>query len=301
MESIKLEQNSLNAIPHVSNFYHGSLFSGIGGFDLAAQWNGINNLFQVEIDEFCQKVLSKNFPETAKFKDIRNFNAKEYYGQITILSGGFPCQPFSVAGKQKGAEDERYLWEEMLRVIREIQPKWIVAENVYGLITNQNGMVLNKVFTDLENSGYEIQPFIIPACGKDAPHKRERIWIVANSNSERCNNEQKENRKSLCYEKQYNSIEEQKRDFEQCRIEQSNINVTNSDNIGVRYDDRQEQMQLTRSSWQSNWYEIATKLCRVDDGVSDRVDRLKSLGNAIVPQIAYEIFRNIIEVELSFQ
>ena len=258
-------------------FTHGSLFSGIGGFDLAAKWNGINNLFQVEIDEFCQKVLTKNFPETIKYKDIKEFNANEYKQKITILSGGFPCQPFSVAGKRKGTQDERYLWAEMLRVISEIKPKWIVAENVYGLVTNQNGMVFNQIIIDLENCGYEIQTFIIPACAKNAPHKRERIWIVANSR---------------LFGSKINEIEA-------TRTFKHNKDVTNSNNFGFRYNDRQAQKQFARSSWQSDWYEVATEFCRVGDGIPNRLDRLKSLGNAIVPQIAFEIFRAIIEVELS--
>lgn len=296
MESIKLEQNSLNAIPHVSNFYHGSLFSGIGGFDLAAQWNGINNLFQVEIDEFCQKVLTKNFPETAKFKDIKEFNAKEFYGQITILSGGFPCQPFSVAGKRKGTADERYLWQEMLRVISEIKPKWIVAENVYGLVINENGMVLNKVLIDLENTGYEVQPFIIPACGKNAPHRRERIWIVAHNNEIRCD----------MWRFEREGIQRKNETWNEANTSNPiNSNSTSEQSTCFERKIRdQDQMEFRRMDFKKPQFEQFPNqpaICGRNDGIPDRVDRLKSLGNAIVPQIAYEIFRNIIEVELSFQ
>ena len=113
---------------------HASLFSGIGGFDLAARNCGIQNVFQVEINEFCRKVLLKNFPETKKYRDIKEFNGTEYYGTIDIISGGFPCQPFSVAGNQRGQEDNRYLWPEMLRVISEIKPAYVVGENVFGII-----------------------------------------------------------------------------------------------------------------------------------------------------------------------
>jgi DNA (cytosine-5)-methyltransferase 1 len=162
---------------------HGSLFSGIGGFDLAAQWTGWENVFQVEIDDYCTKVLEKNFPNAKRYRDIREFNGTQYRGTIDVVSGGFPCQPFSTAGKRRGKSDERYLWKEMLRIIQEVEPRWIVAENVRGLLTIGNGVVFEEVLADLEAGGYETQPLIIPAAGKDAPHIRERIWIIGNSKS----------------------------------------------------------------------------------------------------------------------
>lgn len=160
---------------------HGSLFSGIGGFDYAAQMIGWTNVFQVEIDDYCTKVLEKNFPNARRYRDIKEFNGTEYRGSIDVLTGGFPCQSFSQAGKRKGKDDERYLWPEMLRIIQNIQPAWIVAENVSGLLTMQNGLVFEQVCTDLEKEDYEVQPFIIPACAKNAPHRRDRIWIIANA------------------------------------------------------------------------------------------------------------------------
>lgn len=161
------------------NFNHASLFSGIGGFDLAAQWMGWTNVFQVEKDEWCQSILAKQFPSTERYNDIKEFSGEKYRGSIDIISGGFPCQPFSVAGKQKGKSDDRYLWPEMLRVIREIKPTWIVGENVPGIIS----LALDQVYIDLENEGYTVQAFIIPAAAVNAIHKRDRVWILAHTKS----------------------------------------------------------------------------------------------------------------------
>lgn len=161
------------------NFTHGSLFSGIGGFDLAAELMGWQNIFHCEKEPFCQKVLNYHFPNSILHDDITKTDFSVYRGAIDILTGGFPCQPFSVAGLQKGTEDDRHLWPQMLRAIREIKPLWIVGENVYGLVNWNDGLVFNQVQVDLENEGYEVQAFILPACGIDAPHKRERVWFIA--------------------------------------------------------------------------------------------------------------------------
>ena len=160
---------------------HGSLFSGIGGFDLAADWMGWENVFNCEWEEFPRQVLKYHFPNAEQFGDIREFDASNYLGRIDIITGGFPCQPYSNAGKRKGKEDERHLWPEMLRIIREVRPRWIVGENVRGLCTWSGGLVLEECCADLENEGYAVQPFIIPACAKGAPHRRDRVWIVAHA------------------------------------------------------------------------------------------------------------------------
>lgn len=164
---------------------HGSLFSGIGGFDLAAEWSGWENLFNCEWEEFPRKVLKYHFPNAKQYGDIKEFDATDYHGRIDILSGGFPCQPFSVAGKQKGTEDERHLWPEMLRIIGECQPRWVVGENVRGICSWSNGLVLEACYSDLENLGYSVQSFIIPACATNAPHRRDRVWIVAHRKDHR--------------------------------------------------------------------------------------------------------------------
>ncbi len=141
---------------------HGSLFSGIGGFDLAAQWMGWDNVFHCEWNPFGQKVLHYYWPEAEQFTDITKSDFTKYANRIDILTGGFPCQPYSMAGKRLGKEDERHLWPEMLRAIREIQPTWIVGENVFGLINWNGGMVFDEVQADLEAQGYEVQPYVLP-------------------------------------------------------------------------------------------------------------------------------------------
>ena len=158
---------------------HGSLFSGIGGFDLASEWMGWKNVFHCEYDPFCQKVLKHHFPNSKLYKDVRKFDATNYLGRVDILTGGFPCQPFSNAGLRKGTEDERHLWPSMLRIIREVSPRYVVGENVRGLLNWSGGLVFEEVCADLENEGYEVTPYLLPACGKNAPHRRDRIWFVA--------------------------------------------------------------------------------------------------------------------------
>ena len=168
---------------------HGSLFSGIGGFDLAAEWMGWENKFHCEWNEFGQKVLHHYWPQAEQFTDIKKSNFTKYANRIDILTGGFPCQPYSSAGKRLGKEDERHLWPEMLRAIREIQPRWVVGENVLGLVNWSNGLVFHEVQADLEAEGYEVQPYVLPAVSVNAPHRRDRVWFVAYSTraSERAN------------------------------------------------------------------------------------------------------------------
>ena len=162
---------------------HGSLFSGIGGFDLAAEWMGWDNVFHCEWNEFGQKVLKHYWPQAESFSDITKTDFTKYYGTVDIITGGFPCQPYSSAGKRKGKEDERHLWPEMCRAIREVSPRFVVGENVRGLTNWNGGMVFEEVCAELESYGYQVAPVIIPACGVDAPHRRERIWFVAYAKS----------------------------------------------------------------------------------------------------------------------
>lgn len=184
---------------------HIGLFEGIGGFSLAARWMGWQTIAWCEWNEFGQKVLRHHFPEAEGFGDITKTDFTKYADTIDILTGGFPCQPYSLAGKRKGKDDERHLWPEMLRAIREIRPSWVMGENVFGLINWNGGMVFNEVQTDLEAEGYEVWPYVLPACAVNAPHRRDRVWFVArrvtpNSSCtrqpcwKRCNGEGKQKR-----------------------------------------------------------------------------------------------------------
>lgn len=269
---------------------HGSLFSGIGGFDLAAQWMGWTNVFQCEKDDWCRKVLAKNFPQTERFADIKEFDATKYNGAIDIISGGFPCQPFSVAGQRKGKKDDRYLWEEMLRVIGEVEPTYVVGENVTGII----GLALDTVLSDLEAQGYTTETFIIPACSKNAWHRRDRVWIVAYTNSIGRQDEQKEAGELIHNGKRNSKAKEQGREQQQCRAGKSSSVLANTNNTGCE----EQRKSITNGAELfapkcSSWWQAEPAVGRVVDGLSDRVDRLKGLGNAIVPQVAYEIFSAI--------
>ena len=158
---------------------HGSLFSGIGGFDLAAQWMGWENVFHCEWNQFGQRVLKHYWPNADSHHDITKTNFEQYANRIDILTGGFPCQPYSSAGKRKGKEDERHLWPEMLRTIREVAPRYVVGENVLGLTNWNGGIVFDEVHTDLELAGYEVAAMVVPAAAVNAPHGRDRVWFVA--------------------------------------------------------------------------------------------------------------------------
>ena len=184
---------------------HGSLFSGIGGFDLAAEWMGWENVFHCEWNPFGQKVLKHYWPNAESFEDITKTDFTKYANKIDILTGGFPCQPYSMAGKRKGKEDERHLWPQMLRAIREIKPKYIVGENVFGLLNWNGGLVFDEVHTDLEFEGYEVQAVVIPAAAVNAPHGRDRVWFVA-TNTNRVSN-RGESKQSSATHKQRRSSE----------------------------------------------------------------------------------------------
>ena len=171
---------------------HGSLFSGIGGFDLAAEWMGWENVFHCEWNEFGRRVLNHHFPKSISYEDITNVDFRPHRGTIDIITGGFPCQPYSIAGSRLGKDDERHLWPHMLRAVREIRPSWVVGENVRGIISWNDGLVFDEVCSDLEAEGYQVQPFLLPACGVNAPHQRYRVWFVAHTNDRQCEHEDKE-------------------------------------------------------------------------------------------------------------
>jgi len=158
---------------------HASLFSGIGGFDLAAEWMGWTNVLHCERDPFCQRVLQYHFPNAKTYNDVKTFDGTEWRGRVDILTGGFPCQPYSSAGKRLGKDDERHLWPEMCRIISEVAPAYVVGENVRGLLNWNGGVVFEEVCADLEAMGYEVWTGVLPAAGVGAPHRRDRVWWVA--------------------------------------------------------------------------------------------------------------------------
>jgi DNA (cytosine-5)-methyltransferase 1 len=275
---------------------HASLFSGIGGFDLAAEWVGWSNIFHCELNPFGQKVLKYHFPNSITYENIKTTDFNIHKGGIDILSGGFPCQPYSSAGKRLGKEDERHLWPEMLRAIREIQPRWVVGENVRGLTNWNGGMVFDEVQLDLETQGYEVIPFLLPACAVNAPHRRDRIWFIAYSNSNglhKCNSK---------YEK-YTS---KRRKYAQCNTEQNDIKNSKSIRSKHTHENKKlERGRFRKSNKRNFWHSFPSQpaICRGDDGLSKELDSItfskwrnesiKAYGNAIVPQVAFEIFKAI--------
>lgn len=316
---------------------HLDLFAGIGGFSLAAQWMGWETVAQVEWDGWCQKVLAKNFPNTLRFGDIIEFNNKlengeiitdctstdvnewipegqeiqtqfrgvDNYGRksirrINIITGGFPCQPFSHAGKRKGTNDSRYLWPEMFTTIRLLKPSFVVGENVAGLVSMENGKTLDWILSDLENEGYTVESFIIPACAIGAWHRRDRIWIIAYSNSGRhIHRELKEQSTKGGFHAQRQSDSSRKHGqvVPNCNNQglQGGKETRNIESIGTK---RNQQFKRYSECNGGAYWQSEPSVGRVANGIPNRVDRLKGLGNAIVPQVAFEIFKAIEQYDL---
>jgi len=269
---------------------HLDLFSGIGGFALAARWNGYRTLGFCDNEPYAQAVLKKHWPEVPCHKDIREVRGELYAG-VTLLTGGFPCQPFSVAGKQRGKDDNRYLWPEMLRVIQEAKPTWIIGENVAGIVN----MALDQVCADLEGQGYEVEPIIVPACAVDAPHRRDRVWILAHAScigrgGRSDGNEAGDDRalqaaRPRAGEEQpvlANTINKGLQRTELCEAFGKSAGASRS---------ASECFGITGSCWPTE-----PNVGRVAHGVPNRVAKLRGLGNAIVPQVAAEIIRCINKV-----
>lgn len=237
------------------------LFAGIGGIALAEQMAGIEVVGLSEIEDYPVKVLQKNFPNVPILRDVRKIN-KESLREvgidaetIDIISGGFPCQPFSVAGKRQGTSDDRDLWPEMFRIIQETRPNWVVGENV----ANFANMELDRTLSNLESEGYETRTFVLPACGVDAKHKRARTFIVANANSHR----RVASRKTKC----------------------------------KKFEKKQRKWQFGSASCTPARWSTEPRVGRVANGVPNRMDRLKCLGNAVVPEQILPIFQAIVAIE----
>ena len=260
---------------------HIDLFSGIGGFALAANATG---RFQTRVfceqDDYCTKVLNRHWPSVPVIRDIRDFDGSKWRG-AGLLTGGFPCQGQSHAGKRLGSRDPRWLWKEMYRVICDAAPRYVLAENVPGLITVEGGVLFESVCTDLEDAGYEVLTFILPACSKNAPHRRDRVWIVAHATGAEFHNKgQREKQRDGTI-----GSGEDVADTGQQGLQGTEQPGTPCENTGASRSTAQCG-GFTRTNWL-----IEPSICRVAHGIPSRTHRLKALGNAIVPQVAYEIIR----------
>jgi DNA (cytosine-5)-methyltransferase 1 len=287
---------------------HLGLFEGIGGFSLAARWMGWKTVAWCEWNEFGQKVLRHHFPEAEGHGDITKTDFTKYDGAIDIISGGFPCQPYSSAGKRLGKEDDRHLWPEMLRVIREVQPTWVVGENVFGLVNWSGGLVFDEVQSDLEAEGYEVQPYVLPAVSVNAPHRRDRVWFVAYCEANRLAQSERANK---WQEHQQNNRNTIRTSFDS---NGSFGHASNSNGIRLRGESDWigESGFISKNEQANDWQNFPTKspICNGDDGLSNRLDfitfpkwraeSIKAGGNAIVPQVAYQIFKTIEEYEKRF-
>jgi DNA (cytosine-5)-methyltransferase 1 len=271
---------------------HLDLFSGIGGFALAAKWNGYRTVGFCDNEPYAQAVLKKHWPEVPCHKDIREVRGDLYAG-VSLLTGGFPCQPFSVAGKQRGKDDNRYLWPEMLRVIREARPAWIIGENVAGIVN----LALDTVCSDLEAEGYEVEPIIIPACAVDAPHRRDRVWIVAHAKGFNASGETWE----FCEKKRRQGKSLRRKFGGTGNLSADVANAEGGKRGEIRIEGEKEGAQCGHVvpgvgggfyREQAQWLP-EPNVGRVAHGVPNRVAKLRGLGNAIVPQVAAEIIRNI--------
>lgn len=304
----------------------GHLFNGVGGFALAAHWMGWENVMHCEIDPFCNKVMNYHFPNSYQHEDIRITDFTIWRGKLDLITGGFPCQPYSTAGKRKGKEDDRHLWPQILRAIREIQLGWIVGENVRGLTNWNGGLVFDEVQSDLEAEGYEVLPFLLPAAGVGAPHRRDRIWFVAYASR---NGYQRENGfgKDRCQE---GTCKNEGHKRKRIRSDAGGDVAT-----GVIADAASKRRLQSYKGSESNklpyseipdWGRFPTQspVCNGNDGLSNRLadwpvpsrkgirilkgkqaygrwrrESLKSLGNAIVPQVAFQIFKTIEQWQLT--
>lgn len=318
-------------------FKHIGLFEGIGGFSLAARWIGWETVAWCEWSPFGQQVLRHHFPEAEGHGDITKTCFKKYANQIDILTGGFPCQPYSLAGKRLGKEDERHLWPEMRRAVRETAPRYVVGENVAGLISWDGGLVFDEVQTDLENEGYEVWAYVLPACGVGAPHRRDRVWFIAKNTdyirrhgferqnesgfgefgfARAGNNERVRGKTQRSYSNGTNSRAEslQKRENEIHGFTPS----SNTERLGQSRSGRpiESSNPTPDGNWKASWayndgrWPTESPICRRDDGIPSglagitvskhRNESIKAYGNAIVPQVAFEIFKTVQEIENNF-
>lgn len=305
---------------------HFSCFTGIGGIDLAAEWAGFETVGQVELADYPYSKLCKHWPDVPKWRDVRDVTGgliRELCdgSSPTLLSGGFPCQPFSYAGNRKGEEDDRFLWPEMLRLVSECRPSWFIGENVPGIIT----LALDQAITDLESIGYSVRAFDVPACAVGAFHTRRRIFIVGNANNghvrtdeeictgwnslEFSNSHMADTNGSGCLHGQTQELSTERGFDAQRESFTGGADVSNS--YEIRCDMRGFEGQGVHRREPScnevdpgseidrfrNYWSAEPGVCGVADGIPDRVDRIKCLGNAVVPQQIFPIINHIAQIE----
>jgi DNA (cytosine-5)-methyltransferase 1 len=303
---------------------HVSLFTGIGGIDLAAERAGFETVLQVERDPYALQVLEKHWPDVPRITDVRKVNSESVRGSITVVSGGFPCQPFSAAGKRRGVEDDRYLWPELLRIVEEIRPAWVVGENVSGLLSIDGGLEIERMLASLEARDYEIVGVLhYPAAGVGAPHKRDRVFIVAHSHLDRQQKRglsirQGEQRKAEAISS-WNSetIADPEVGAERAGLRQGDqgkigrgrsgddsskdapdSHEFNGHEYGLRAG---EVSQLKAAGILAGYWHVEPGVDRVANGVPNGLDRLRTLGNAVVPAQAYPIFEAIARTEVEYE
>jgi DNA (cytosine-5)-methyltransferase 1 len=274
---------------------HVDLCSGIGGFALGFSWAELSHpVLFCDIEPWSRKILAKHWPDVKVAKDVKElaYDPDELVPNCDILTAGYPCQPFSVAGKQKGTEDDRHIWPHIFRIVAQKRPAWCVFENVYGHIA----LGLDQVLADLEAEGYATRTFIVPACGVNAPHRRDRLWIVGHTENNRCDRGAASTRREGAQNKQVEQFSIRG------KFSRPSENVAYTDNkrsqgrlSGGKDAERQSEHGHTRCSSAvhrqptEEWWAAEPSVGRVANGIPKRVDRLKGLGNAIVPQIAMQI------------
>jgi len=284
------------------------LFSGIGGFSLGLEAAGMETAAFCEYDEKARKVLRKNWPDVLIFNDIRTLNKESLERRgiydIGLICGGYPCQPFSLAGERRGAEDDRHLWPEMLRLVQELRPTWVIGENVAGHIT----MGLDEVLADLESENYTARPFVIPACAVDAPHRRDRVWTIAHANSDSKSDGSKHEQWMVANTEcgsRWDSESFVGRENHEAKWSQDTNSVTGSSkNVAYAYGAQcqgnssaiRTRTEYSDSFSPSRW-KPEPSVGRVADGVPNRSHRLKQLGNAVVPQVVQVIGESIMLIE----
>ena len=322
-----------NKMYNLGRMIHIGLFEGIGGFSLAASHMGWKTITTCEINPFGQRVLKYYWPNAYHHSDIKTLNYDTINSELSnrfgegwrnddiIITGGFPCQPYSLAGKRLGTADDRHLWPEMLRIIREVQPTWVVGENVFGLINWNGGLVFDEVQTDLEAEGYEVQAVILPACSVGAPHRRDRVWFIAHSMQVQREREIRGLESkfvascefAIAYTK-CEGLERRNRSRKSIRPKSGSEKVVADSNSNQRCQGRMYEIRRIQterhfspcSAWaMGNWQNFPTQppLCSRNDGLSTRLagitfsrhrrESIQAYGNAIVPQVAYQIFQTI--------